>query len=101
MTDSITFATEADRLKAREQFAAMMQAVYPSPVSKEFAKEFDGSRFDRAFPPIKPPKMAPCTAWALVDGAGECYAIRFTAPDTLPEPHRIARVRVEEIEETP
>ena len=115
MPDPITFATEAERLAAREQFVTLVAEVLPFLVSGGAAQL--GRDFDRRFPPITPPKMVPFKAWAILESQhgemcvsgvqeagnwqGGC-SIYKSRPEIAPEVahiRRVARVRVEEIEE--
>lgn len=97
MPDPITFTTETERLKAREQHLHLCRAIYPG-----FEAEVVARDFDRAFPPIAPPKMVPFEAWMVVEQCNGARATRFGPYTTRPTPadgFRVARVRVEEVDD--
>lgn len=111
MPDPITFTTEAERMKAREQYVAIRRVIGGACAVNI------GETFDAYFPPIAPPKMVPFEAWATVasqDGevcvTGErepgnwmgAYAIYKHRPEIASEVahlRRIARVRVVEVDD--
>ena len=94
MADPITFTTEAERLKAREQYLIITDALRYSVVSA-------GQAFDRTFPPIVPPKMVPFELIALVDNEGKCIELGYVYKSGAIATNvtRETRVRVTEIDD--
>lgn len=89
----ITFTTEAERLKARAQYLLIHDAL-------RYSIESGGQAFDRTFPPITPPKMVPFEAWLEVTEDGRKWgAVQMTKPGAWCMGHRIARVRVVEVDD--
>lgn len=102
MTDPITFTTEAERLKAREQYVRICHAADIANESMRIGDWYYESRFDTTFPPIAPPKMVPWEGWCEVSAlTGERVANQEIL-DYKPTPIgacRIARVRVVEVDD--
>lgn len=97
MPDPITFATEAERLAAREQYVAIHSAIYGEKISS-------GAHvlFDQIFPPIAPcPKMVPHESLVIVDEATGRYESGLYTGYTpeVEAGQRIARVRVVEVDD--
>lgn len=99
MSNELTFATEAERLAARELYLAIDNVAWPD------EQERSAERSDRAFPEIAPPKMVPWEGWAWVrPGGGACawevFAFRSIAlAQASRHPNcRLAKVRVTEVE---
>lgn len=91
----IKFTTEAERLKAREQYVAIACTV-----NDARGREAEELAFDFAFPPIVPPKMVPFEAWLEVTEDGRKWgAVQMTKPGAWCMGHRIARVRVVEVDD--
>lgn len=97
MHNPLTFATEAERLAAREQFVRLADAIWNTPTFAMWV-------FDRTFPPIVPPKMVPTDGWLWVDFNGtpvsrvyEAKEAALAVSHTFNE-YRLTRVLVTEVE---
>lgn len=103
MPDPITFTTEAERLKAREQYVRTCHAADIANESMRIGDWYYESRFDTTFPPIAPPKMVPEEWWVFIrpDGKREGpFFDRTSKPTANPGAgYRITRVRVVEVDE--
>lgn len=100
MSDPLKFTTEAERMQARAKFLRTVEVVY---ASSRFTCEDAAGMFDRAFPPIAPPKMVPEEWWVFIrpDGKREGpFFDRTSKPTANPGTgYRIARVRVVEVDD--
>lgn len=97
----ITFTTEAERLRAREQYVRICHAADIANESMRIGDWYYESLFDRAFPPIAPPKMVPFELNAQVDNEGRCIELGYVYKSTAIDPKttRETRVRVTEIDD--
>lgn len=93
MPDPITFATEAERLAAREQYVAIQCAVFGR-VNE--VRRVAGGDFDRVAPPVVPPKMVPFELWAVFNDKGEWCGWQWSPEQpTVGHPgYHVYRVRV-------
>lgn len=94
MPKPITFTTEAERLKAREQYVAIRRVIGGACAVNI------GETFDAYFPPIAPPKMVPFEAWVVVDKKSGKYDAGFfvNREPAVADYLRAARVRVVEVD---
>lgn len=109
MNSPLTFTTEAERLRAREQYVRICHAADIANESMRIGDWYYESLFDRTFPPIAPPKMVPPTdleeaAWGIIsnvrDWSKESLEWQMAVARWRDQYHeRIARVRVVEVDD--
>lgn len=100
MSDPITFTTEAERLKAREQYVALSQMIDAARAGIRVVDSYYEHLFDHAFPPIRPPKMEPQVRWVSVDSHGIPFGWLYQHPVNDGScDARFIRVRITELDE--
>lgn len=97
----ITFATEAERLKARSLTSLIATRLYGTSSVRQAEYDSMMRAFDDCFPPIAPPKMVPEEWLTLINTEGHRVGDLYdrTAPLTASSGYRIARVRVVEVDD--